>query len=124
MKDLKRSVRLSQPVVQTIRQKNYAEDLEVILRQRLQWVAFESNGEALWTKVVGTISDHLMNDWRNGVLLGAKPEQAFFVKCDRTTMTQADIESGLLVCLVGVAPVRPAEFVIFRVEQRTADRKA
>ena len=58
-----------------------------------------------------------------GGLLGAKPEDAFFVRCDRTTMTQDDIDNGRLVCLIGVAPVRPAEFVIFRIGQWTADRK-
>ena len=56
-------------------------------------------------------------------LLGAKPEQAYFVRCDRTTMTQNDLDNGRMICLVGVAPTRPAEFVIFRVGQWTADSK-
>jgi phage tail sheath protein FI len=54
-------------------------------------------------------------------LLGAKPEDAFFVRCDRTTMTQNDLDNGRLICLVGISPVKPAEFVIFRIGQWTAD---
>jgi phage tail sheath protein FI len=61
--------------------------------------------------------------WRAGALAGQLPDEAFFVRCDRTTMTQDDIDQGRLVCLVGVAPVRPAEFVIFRIGQWTADKK-
>ena len=52
---------------------------------------------------------------------GTKPVEAYFVRCDRTTMTQNDLDNGRLVCLVGVAPLRPAEFVIFRIGQQTAD---
>ena len=58
-----------------------------------------------------------------GALLGDKPEQAYFVTCDRSTMTQNDLDNGRLVCLIGVAPLRPAEFVIFRIGQWTADAK-
>jgi phage tail sheath protein FI len=70
-----------------------------------------------------TISDFLTNEWRNGALMGTKPEEAFFVKCDRTTMTQSDLDNGRLVCLIGIAPIRPAEFVIIRIGQWTADAK-
>jgi len=63
----------------------------------------------------------LLNEWRNGALMGASPEEAFFVRCDRSTMTQNDLDNGRLVCLIGVAPVKPAEFVIFRIGQFTAD---
>ena len=55
--------------------------------------------------------------------MGRTPDEAFFVKCDRTTMTQNDLDNGRLVCLVGVAPVHPAEFVIFRIGQWTADAR-
>ena len=89
-----------------------------------QWAVFEPNGERLWANVRQTISDFLFNEWRNGALLGASPEQAYFVRCDRSTMTQNDIDNGRLVCMVGVAPVKPAEFVIFRIGQWTADHKA
>ena len=54
-------------------------------------------------------------------LKGAKPDEAFFVKCDRTTMTQDDIDNGRLICVIGIAPVKPAEFVIFRIQQKTLD---
>jgi phage tail sheath protein FI len=70
-----------------------------------------------------TVSDFLTNEWRNGALMGTKPEEAFFVKCDRTTMTQSDLDNGRLVCLIGIAPIRPAEFVIIRIGQWTADAK-
>jgi phage tail sheath protein FI len=63
-----------------------------------------------------------MNEWPSGAVPGSRPEEAFFVRCDRTTMTQADLDQGRLICLVGVAPVRPAEFVIFRIGQWTTDR--
>ena len=59
--------------------------------------------------------------WRNGALEGASAEQAFFVRCDRTTMTQTDIDNGRLICQVGVAPAKPAEFVIVRIGLMTAD---
>jgi len=82
---------------------------------------FEPNGEALWANVRQTISAFLFNEWRNGALMGTKPDEAFFVKCDRSTMTQSDIDNGRLIILIGIAPLRPAEFVIFRIQQWTAD---
>jgi uncharacterized protein len=82
-----------------------------------QWVVFEINAEPTWARVRRSISDFLTGLWRDGVLQGSKKEEAFFVKCDRTTMTQADIDNGRLICLIGIAPVKPAEFVIFRIGQ-------
>jgi phage tail sheath protein FI len=70
-----------------------------------------------------TIKDFLINEWRHSALLGDKPEKAYFVKCDRSTMTQNDIDNGRLVCFIGVAPFKPAEFVTFRIGQWTVDRK-
>ena len=58
--------------------------------------------------------------WRDGALLGDKPEQAYFVRCDRTTMTQNDLDNGRMICLIGIAPVKPAEFVIVRIGLWTA----
>lgn len=69
------------------------------------------------------IEDFLRNEWQNGALLGDKPEKAYFVRCDRSTMSQNDLDNERLVCLVGVAPLKPTEFVIFRIGQWTADRK-
>jgi hypothetical protein len=82
-----------------------------------QWVVFEPNDEKLWGRVCATITQFLTGVWHDGALMGTKPEEAFFVKCDRTTMTQDDIDNGRLVCIIGIAPVKPAEFVIFRIAQ-------
>jgi uncharacterized protein len=82
-----------------------------------QWVVFEPNNEKLWGRVKATITEFLTRVWRDGALMGTKPEEAFFVKCDRTTMTQDDIDNGRLICIIGVAVVKPAEFVIFRIAQ-------
>lgn len=95
--------------------------IEASLNQGLQWVVFEPNAEDLWARVRRSISNFLTLVWRNGALEGTKTEEAFFVKCDRTTMTQTDIDEGRLICLVGVAPVKPAEFVIVRIGLFTAN---
>lgn len=84
-----------------------------------QWVVFEPNDQTLWARVRQTITDFLTTTWRSGALQGTTPDQAFFVKCDMTTMTQDDIDNGRLICLIGIAPVKPAEFVIFRIQQFT-----
>jgi phage tail sheath protein FI len=97
--------------------------LEHSIDHSTQWAVFEPNGPRLWANVRQTIEDFLLNEWKNGALLGAKPAEAYFVRCDRTTMTQNDLDNGRLICLIGVAPVRPAEFVIFRIGQWTADSK-
>ena len=89
-----------------------------------QWVVFEPNNEQTWANVRAAVSDFLVNAWRNGALMGQTPEKAFFVKCDRTTMTQNDLDNGRLICLIGVAVVKPAEFVIFRIGQWTAEAQA
>ncbi len=94
--------------------------IEASIDRGLQWVVFEPNAEPLWARVVRSVSNFLRQVWRNGALEGTKPEEAFFVKCDRTTMTQTDIDQGRLICLVGVAPVKPAEFVIVRIGLWTA----
>jgi phage tail sheath protein FI len=82
---------------------------------------FESNGERLWANVRDTLTAFLYNEWVSGALLGGSPREAFFVRCDRSTMTQNDLDNGRLICLIGVAPVKPAEFVIFRIGQWTGD---
>jgi phage tail sheath protein FI len=97
--------------------------LERSIDTSTQWAVFEPNGPRLWANLTYAIEDFLRNEWKNGALLGAKPEEAYFVRCDRTTMTQNDLDNGRLICLIGVAPVRPAEFVIFRIGQWTADSK-
>jgi uncharacterized protein len=95
--------------------------LEASIDRGTQWAVFEANDERLWANIRSTISDFLYNEWVKGALAGATPNEAFFVRCDRSTMTQNDLENGWLVCLVGVAMLKPAEFVIFRIGQKTAD---
>lgn len=94
--------------------------IEASIDRGLQWVVFEPNADSLWARVRRAITNFLTLVWRNGALEGTKVDEAFFVKCDRTTMTQTDIDQGRLICLVGVAPVKPAEFVIVRIGLWTA----
>jgi phage tail sheath protein FI len=94
--------------------------LEHSIERGLQWVVFEPNAEPLWARVRRTVANFLTTVWRNGALEGTKAEEAFFVKCDRTTMTQADIDNGRLICVIGVAPVKPAEYVIIQIGLWTA----
>ena len=75
----------------------------------------------LWVRVQRTIEVFLTNLWRNGSLAGTSPDQAFFVNIGRATMSQDDIDNGRLICVIGVAPVKPAEFVTFRITQKTGD---
>jgi uncharacterized protein len=86
-----------------------------------QWVVFEPNDQRLWARVIDSIRLFLRTQWRAGALFGATEKEAFFITCDQTTMTQDDILNGRLICEIGIAPVRPAEFVIFRIFQNTAD---
>ena len=92
----------------------YVEDS---IEKSTQWVVFEPNDEKLWARVRATITQFLARVWKDGALMGTKVEEAFFIKCDRTTMTQDDIDNGRLICVIGIAPVKPAEFVIFRIAQ-------
>jgi phage tail sheath protein FI len=94
--------------------------LEASIFRGTQWVVFEPNNERLWGRVKQTITEFLRTQWREGALFGATEEEAFFVKVDRSTMTDDDINNGRLIVLIGVAPVRPAEFVIFRIAQLTS----
>jgi uncharacterized protein len=82
-----------------------------------QWVVFEPNDYALWQKMRRTISAFLVNEWRKGALFGATPNEAFYVKCDDETNPAESIDAGMVLCEIGVAPVKPAEFVIFRLSQ-------
>jgi|SRR3954470_3222751 len=103
--------------------RRYLANLEESLEKGTQWVVFEPNGDPLWGRMRSTVQDFLFNEWHSGRLQGTRPEEAYFVRCDRTTMTQNDLDNGRLVCVVGVAPVKPAEFEIFRIGQWTADHK-
>ena len=114
----------SDPEWKYVNLRRYFAYLERSIDKGTQWAVFEPNGEALWANVRRTIEDFLLNEWQSGALLGDKPEKAYFVRCDRSTMTQNDLDNGRLICLVGVAALKPAEFVIFRIGQWTADRKS
>lgn len=95
--------------------------LERSIYEGTQWVVFEPNDDRLWARVIDTIRLFLRTQWRLGALFGRTEQEAFFITCDRTTMTQDDILNGRLICEIGIAPVRPAEFVIFRIFQNTAE---
>jgi phage tail sheath protein FI len=91
--------------------------LERSIHEGTQWAVFEPNDERLWARVTDRIRLFLLTQWTSGALLGQTEKDAFFIKCGRSTMTQDDIDNGRLICLVGVATVKPAEFVIFRIFQ-------
>ncbi|GGW22739.1 phage tail sheath family protein [Streptomyces xantholiticus] len=93
---------------------NYIEESILI---GTQWVVFEPNDDALWARIRRTISAFLVNEWRKGALFGLTPDEAFYVKCDRETNPAEGIDAGQVVCEIGIAPVKPAEFVIFRLAQ-------
>lgn len=98
--------------------RRYLAYLERSIDEGTQVFVFENNGSDLWRNVRRTISSFLMNEWRSDRLMGTTPDEAFFVRCDRSTMTQNDIDNGRLICEIGVALFRPAEYVIFRIGQK------
>jgi phage tail sheath protein FI len=98
--------------------------LEESVDEGTHWAVFEPNNELLWASIRETVTAFLHTVWRTGALMGRTPDEACFVKTDRTTMTQDDIDNGRLIVIIGVAPVRPAEFVIFKITQFTADAEA
>jgi phage tail sheath protein FI len=91
--------------------------LEESILNGTDWVVFEPNDYALWSKIRRTIAGFLVNEWRKGALFGLTPAEAFFVKCDSENNPAEGIDAGQVVCEIGVAPVKPAEFVIFRLSQ-------
>lgn len=95
--------------------------LEESIRNGTNWVVFEPNDEQLWARVQRTIDAFLTRVWRDGALMGGSPGEAFYINIGRSTMTQDDIDNGRLICVIGVAPVKPAEFVIFRITQKTRE---
>lgn len=111
----------SDPEWKYVNVRRYFLYLERSVEKSTQWAVFEPNGEGLWSNIRSTVEDFLYNEWKNGRLLGNTPKEAYFVRCDRSTMTQNDIDNGRMVCVIGVAALAPAEFVIFRIGQKTAD---
>ncbi len=95
--------------------------VEQSIDRGIQWVVFEPNNPTTWAAVRRSITDFLRTIWLNDALMGLTEEEAFQVKVDRTTMTQDDIDNGRLICYVSIAPVKPAEFVIIRISQKTIE---
>lgn len=95
--------------------------VEESIKANTNWVVFEPNDTALWQRVSLTISSFLDSMWRTGMLAGSSPSEGYFVEIGSSTMTRDDIMNGRLICNIGIAPSRPAEFVIFRVTQHTAE---
>lgn len=95
--------------------------LEESIKANTNWVVFEPNDERLWSRVKRTIDGFLRTMWREGALAGSTEADAFFCNIGYTTMSQDDIDNGRLICVIGVAPVKPAEFVIFRITQKTSE---
>jgi hypothetical protein len=91
--------------------------IEESLYRGTQWVLFEPNDEALWANVRLVVGEFLEGLWRAGAVQGEKPDEAYFVRCGNDTMTQDDIDNGLVNIAVGFAPMRPAEFVDIRIRQ-------
>lgn len=94
--------------------------VETSIERATQWVVFEPNDFRLWKRVTRTISAFLTLIWRQGALMGETPEKAFFVKCDEETNPPEVVDVGQLIVEIGLAPVKPAEFVIFRIGQMPA----
>jgi uncharacterized protein len=91
--------------------------IEESIAKSTRWVVFEPNDESLWKSITRDVSAFLKLIWRDGALQGSTPEQAFYVKCDNETNPQEVIDAGRVVIEIGIAPVKPAEFVIFRIGQ-------
>ena len=91
--------------------------IEKSIERGTQWAVFEPNNPALWARLIDSVDAFLTRLWRDGALLGLKKEQAFFIRCGTETMSQDDIDNGRLIMEIGIAPVKPAEFVIFRISQ-------
>jgi hypothetical protein len=104
--------------------RRYFNYVEESIEDGTQWVVFEPNDERTWARVRQSVYEFLMTQWRQGGLIGTKPEEAFFVRVDRTTMTENDVLNGRMIIEIGMAPVRPAEFVIFRIGQKTSDSRS
>jgi hypothetical protein len=107
----------SDPAWRYLNIRRYFNYLEESILAGTNWVVFEPNDDALWAKIRRTISAFLAMEWRKGALFGLTPDEAFFVKCDRETNPSEAIDAGQVLCMIGVAPVNPAEFVIFRLAQ-------
>ena len=107
----------SDPAWRYLNIRRYFNYLEESILLGTQWVVFEPNDHALWARVRRNVSAFLVNEWRSGALFGQRPEEAYYVKCDEETNPPESVDVGRVICEIGIAPVKPAEFVIFRLAQ-------
>jgi phage tail sheath protein FI len=98
--------------------------LEQSIYNGIQWAVFEPNDEDLWASLRLNIGAFMLTQFRAGAFQGDTPSKAFFVKCDSQTNPQDQIDAGIVTVLVGFAPLRPAEFVVIRISQKTAEAAA
>ena len=91
--------------------------IEESIATSTRWIVFEPNDRTLWKSIRRDISAFLTRLWRDGALMGRTPQEAFFVKCDEETNPPDVIDTGTVVTLIGIAPVKPAEFIVFRISQ-------
>ncbi|MFI8894028.1 phage tail sheath family protein [Streptomyces paradoxus] len=107
----------SDPAWRYLNIRRYFNYLEESILIGTQWVVFEPNDHNLWARIRRNISAFLVNEWRSGALFGQRPEEAYYVKCDEETNPPESVDVGRVVCEIGISPVKPAEFVIFRLAQ-------
>lgn len=107
----------SDPAWRYLNVRRYFNYLEESILTGTQWVVFEPNDQALWARIRRNISAFLVTEWRSGALFGGTPEDAYYVKCDAETNPPESVDLGRVICEIGVSPVKPAEFVIFRLAQ-------
>ncbi|WP_433274232.1 phage tail sheath family protein [Pseudonocardia xinjiangensis] len=107
----------SDPAWRYLNVRRYFNYLEESILDGTQWVVFEPNDRSLWNRIRRNVTAFLLQEWRSGALFGNQPQNAFYVKCDAETNPPESVDQGRVVCEIGVAPVKPAEFVIFRLSQ-------
>ncbi|MGA5192722.1 phage tail sheath subtilisin-like domain-containing protein [Streptomyces exfoliatus] len=107
----------SDPAWRYLNVRRYFNYLEESILVGTQWVVFEPNDQSLWARIRRNVSAFLVNEWRQGALFGQRAEDAFYVKCDAETNPPESVDLGRVVCEIGIAPVKPAEFVVFRLAQ-------
>jgi phage tail sheath protein FI len=108
----------SDPAWRYLNVRRYFNYLEESVLIGTQWVVFEPNDAMLWARIRRNVSAFLTNEWRGGALFGSRVEESFYVKCDEETNPAESVDLGRVICEIGVAPVKPAEFVIFRLAQQ------
>ena len=107
---------------QYVNMRRYVSHLERSICKSLEWAVFEPCNALLWDRVKSAIVEFLHLEWRSGAMAGTRPDDGYFVRCDRTTMTQVDLDSGRTIVLVGFALVRPAEFSTIRISIKSRAR--